>query len=431
MNNNGVFDNEEVLNECFPCPSCVKVYKSMQSLRNHISQLHNSSEIYLCDFCGYQTKKYMSLISHKIKKHKRKHEFTVKVFYSQQSASEYLKPILNDGIFSYCKLTGTKQNKTGPVMHYRCNFKDKNKILNCKSFIIFQKYKRSKKISITSFSSHQHKSKFDGIRFKESFKNDLIHSLSSDVSLNTLHSHATSYETLAEINKNHCVTKNYLRYLRRSCNENESFSNDDLTNSFMYLEKLKSERKLTHFVFKDKGVKLIGYEEIEDNFVLAYQSNAQYNTMMAEKSNYVMVDSTHSTNIYGYPLITFAILTRKQRFSPFIFITTDSDSEKTLKYVFDIFIDRNLFTKTPTVLISDMARTYFNTWSKNMNTLIEWYYCNYHFKTAVTNNIDQRIHDKKLNQEIKDKFEKLNKLPTKKEFKNYYAHFLKHAENSS
>lgn len=373
----------------------------------------------------------MGLISHKIKKHKRRHGFTAVTFYSQESACKYLKPLLNDGIFSYRKSTGIKKNKTGPVIHYRCNFKEDSNILNCKSFIIFQKYNKRKKIRIISFSSHQHESTFDGIRFQESYRNDLTNSLSNGVALNTLHSQVTSYETLGEINKNHCVTKNYLRYLRRDCKKNESFSNDDLTNSFKYLKHLRTEGKLTNFVLKDKGVKLIGYEEIEDNFVLAYQSTAQYETMMAEKSNYVMVDSTHSTNIYGYPLITFAILTRKQRFSPFIFIITDSDSEKTLKYVFDIFIGQNLFPKTPTILMSDMARTYFNIWSKTVNSSVEWYYCNYHLKTAVTNNIDQRIHDKKLNQEIKDKFEKLNTLSTKKEFKKQYARFLQLSENSS
>ena len=137
-----------------------------------------------------------------------------------------------------------------------------------------------------------------------------------------------------------------------------------------------------------------------------------------------MVDSTHSTNFYNHYLITFAILTRTRRFLPFLFIITDSDSEKIVKYVLEVFNEQGLIPKGPQILMSDMATTYINSWRKIINISCIWLYCSWHFLRAIERNINIKIVDEEIRQKVEKRFKELNDIVDEVKFNKKYKSFL-------
>ena len=408
----------------YDCDMCTKLFKSPQSLKNHKSKFHSNSYSHLCEFCEYKNKKYISLVTHQLKKHPNLHEFKVASFGDNKSAMSYFEKAVNTGKYSFKKDTGTKKNKYGPIDYYKCNFKGNGKGMGCKGFILLQKYNKSKNVKIILNSKHGHAVNLDRIRISKDLRNTLISLLTNGAELDTLHSDITAFEDPTRIGKAHCITKNFLRSLRTEVKKLKRFSNEDLENTYMVLNSLKTKSKITTFIFKEKGVKIINHPDIDDNFIVAFQTAIQHTTFIKEQSDYIMVDSTHSTNMYGYKLITFAILTRKQRFYPFIFMLSDSDSESTISYVLETLKTQDLLPSTPSYIMSDMAHTYYNSWKNNINDNIIWYYCNFHFVTAIRKKMVLKIKNLDIRTTIEKKFDSLLIIINRAKFNRAYKAFL-------
>eukprot|EP00477_Mikrocytos_mackini_P001762 GAHX01001904.1.p1 GENE.GAHX01001904.1~~GAHX01001904.1.p1 ORF type:complete len:550 (-),score=61.14 GAHX01001904.1:1010-2626(-) len=412
----------------YQCDQCHKVYKSKQSLKNHKSKHHNKQRIsYKCTFCNHSSKLYLLIVRHITKKHSREHTYKTIIFYAEKQAKERLTSLVNNGKFSYIQTTGPKTTKKGTTVYYICNYKAEN--LKCNCFII--KETIGTKIKVTYDDNHNHEADITKIRICKRIKNSIINQISKGIPLKTLHKRLIYNFNSYRISKHHLITKNYLQYLRTCTKKELRFCNDDMVNTLAYLKSSKLANDLKHYIFKDKNTIVKGHCDITINFVLAFQTQDQFKQLQNAQEKYILADSTHGTNRYGYSLITFGVLTKKQNKLPILWIVTDSDSEKVVRFVLENFNLENLIPQKASLLMSDMSAVYINSWRAAINSSISWRFCQWHFKRADLKQLVIKEKDSKTRSLIKEKFNMICNTTDATVFNKRYRRLIDYVKKNS
>jgi hypothetical protein len=211
------------------------------------------------------------------------------------------------------------------------------------------------------------------------------------------------------------ITKIYIRVLYNKFCKREQLHKDDF-------QSLKANIKL---LVQNKRIFMI-YDNFDDieasdstapnySFVMGFTTFKQHSYLLNNDVKYIMIDSTFSTNMYNYKLITGLSLLNGSISLPLFYLIASNEQEITLKK-----FTRKLLEAYPKIklgyVMSDLAPNFYNSFCIGAKEPPKWFWCEWHFKKAIKKNLNLLVKSNETRNIIKERLDLISNIRTKNEF---------------
>ncbi|GFW59864.1 uncharacterized protein TNCV_2917461 [Trichonephila clavipes] len=208
--------------------------------------------------------------------------------------------------------------------------------------------------------------------------------------------------TDSKLERIHLLTKKDLYNIENCFNigSNAIKHKDDGTSVDAWVNEIESKNDSCILFYKPQGVTSAMHPELKsDDFVLIIMNDAQCE-MLKKYVSHICIDGTHRTNGYDFELITLLILDdMRQGFPCSFFISNQTDH-----FVLEIFfakIKEKVGEICPTVFMSDMAESFFNTWCNTFQSKPKHrLFCTWHVDRAWRKNL-HKIQSREMRKKCK------------------------------
>jgi len=193
------------------------------------------------------------------------------------------------------------------------------------------------------------------------------------------------------LERSNLLTKKVLYNIEASYNlNNEAVHHyNDATSVGAWVEKLKSDDKLSLVYYKSQGQINTNHIQLkEDDFLLLIMNDYQKSMISKFGNDVICIDETHGMNSYHFNLTTIMVLDDLREGFPCCFMISNKVNEVVLRILFSKIRDETGIIQ-PNVFVSDMVKSFYNTWVVEMEPPKHRLYFTLHVDCAWRKNLNK------------------------------------------
>lgn len=166
------------------------------------------------------------------------------------------------------------------------------------------------------------------------------------------------------LERTHLLTKKYFYIIEASYNLSDLAidHSNDATSVRAWVEKLKSDDKLSLVYYKSQGqIDTNHIQQKEDDFLLLIMNDYQKSMVRKFGNDVICIDETHGMNSYHFNLTTIMVFDDLREGFPCYIMISNRVDEVVLKIFFSKITDKTGIIQL-NVFMSDMAESFYNAW---------------------------------------------------------------------
>lgn len=396
----------------FTCDQCTKSYCHQKNLIEHKKVAHSITPtieiIVQCAMCLF-TAPYKNMnihyeIDHNILQSVDSFEFeSIDGFNSWKHEIELSTQTLyvknfgssekGNQIYSYykCHRSGFYNSKSTGQRHIKTQ--GSNKINGyCPASINVIESKVTKRCNVKFNSNHiGHENEIGHLPLNRCTRDDIASKISQNIPFDRILDEIRDNISNNHLERTHLLTKKDLYNIEASYNLNNEavHHSNDATSVGAWVEKLKSDDKLSLVYYKSQGQIDTNYIELkEDDFLLLIMNDYQKSMLNKFGNDVICIDETHGMNSYHFNLTTIMVLDDLREGFPCSFMISNRVDEAVLKIFFAEIRDKTGIIQ-PNVFMSDMAESFYNAWVVEMKPAKHRLYCTWHVDRAWRKNLNK------------------------------------------
>jgi len=396
----------------YTCDQCTKSYCHQKNLTEHKKVAHPIAPaieiVVQCAMCSF-TATYKNMNIHYEKDHnilqnvdsfefesiddfnnwKREIELSTQSLY----VKNYGSSVKGNQIYSYykCHRSGFYNSISTGQRHLKTQ--GSNKINGyCPASINVIESNVTKKCTAKFNGNHVgHENEIGHLPLNKCTRDEIVSKISQNIPFEKILEEIRENIANNHLERTHLLTKKDLYNIEASYNLNNEavLHSNDATNVGAWVEKLKSDDKLSLVYYKSQGQIDTNHIQLkEDDFLLLIMNDYQ-KSMLSKFGNYVIcIDETHGMNSYHFNLTTIMVLDDLREGFPCCFMISNRVDEVVLTIFFSKIRDQTGIIH-PNVFMSDMAESFYNAWVVEMEPPKHRLYCTWHVDRAWRKNLNK------------------------------------------
>lgn len=402
--------------KCLACELCDKTFSKRYNLNRHYKNIHSVSVVdkskrltdWKCAVCAIVSNNFREFKDHLWKVHNIELKIQHLEFQTDQDFKEWKKSIEEQDSASYVKHTSDKYHPGWRLGYYQCHrsgyFREKLKSCKRQREIKIQgttKINASCPARITARTYNDGSVKVEYCSTHVGHHMELAHlpiPIDDRKKLATKIADKIPFETILDevqtsvndrLHRTHLITKQDLRNIVREFALDRPRSRDcvhHFDDSFSIDEWVKKEcsgEKSCVILYKPKGVNMPQYPHFKnEDFMLGIMNEAQAEILKKYGSDCICLDSTFKTNVNTYEMTTLLVLDDLRQGFPCAFFFSNNRHHQIGIENFLIAIRDRVGFINCSVLMTDMAETFYKSWQNIMGDSEKLLSCKWYAKRA-------------------------------------------------
>ena len=356
----------------------------MASLKLHMQQNHEvkleTRELRFDNMAGFMT-------------WKKEEEATTRSYY-----------VLHNGIvnspttqyhYYYCNRSGFYKGKGKGIRNLKCQQSAKIDG-TCLSHIVADECIKTGAVTATYVTTHTgHSMDLCHLPIPVEIKVQIATQLKEGVSVTHIMDNIRDMSLMKSVTRQHLLVRQDVNNMRRSLNlRNVHKHSNDHTSTSLWVSELRSSEDYDPILaYKPQGEFVEDIDDIsKESFFLALQTEYQRDMMEKYGNDVICIDSTHSTNMCDFLLITIMVIDNYGEGIPVAWAISDKEDACTLVQFFKPLYKRVGKIK-PHYFMSDDAQAFYNAWCGVFGPTSHKLLCMWHVDRAWRQAIQQHIAD--------------------------------------